>query len=36
MTMYHAYELMIRDGLRAFYKFYQSIYNCYFFYFYKM
>ncbi|XP_031370182.1 Fanconi anemia group M protein [Apis dorsata] len=24
MTMYHAYELMIRDGLRAFYKFYQS------------
>ncbi|XP_076246163.1 FA complementation group M [Calliopsis andreniformis] len=24
MTMYHAYELMIRDGLRAFYKFYQN------------
>lgn len=24
MTMYHAYELMIRDGLRAFLKFYQS------------
>ena len=23
--MYHAYELMIRDGLRAFYKFYQSM-----------
>ena len=25
ITMYHAYELMIRDGLRAFYKFYQSM-----------
>lgn len=25
MTMYHAYELMIRDGLRAFHKFYQSM-----------
>nr|XP_034173001.1 Fanconi anemia group M protein [Osmia lignaria] len=24
MTMYHAYELMIRDGLRAFCKFYQN------------
>nr|XP_012151506.1 PREDICTED: Fanconi anemia group M protein isoform X1 [Megachile rotundata] len=24
ITMYHAYELMIRDGLRAFYKFYQT------------
>ncbi|XP_048264326.1 Fanconi anemia group M protein isoform X2 [Bombus terrestris] len=24
MTMYHAYELMIRDGLRAFHKFYQN------------
>ncbi|XP_031847095.2 FA complementation group M [Nomia melanderi] len=24
MTMYHAYELMIRDGLRAFLKFYQN------------
>ncbi|KOC68054.1 Fanconi anemia group M protein [Habropoda laboriosa] len=24
MTMYHAYELMVRDGLRAFYKFYQN------------
>lgn len=25
MTMYHGYELMIRDGLRAFHKFYQSM-----------
>ncbi|XP_014603287.1 PREDICTED: Fanconi anemia group M protein isoform X1 [Polistes canadensis] len=24
LTMYHAYELMIRHGLRAFYKFYQN------------
>ncbi|XP_076659071.1 FA complementation group M [Halictus rubicundus] len=24
MTMYHAYELMVRDGLRAFLKFYQN------------
>ncbi|CAL7946688.1 unnamed protein product [Xylocopa violacea] len=24
ITMYHAYELMIRDGLRAFHKFYQN------------
>ncbi|XP_076379745.1 FA complementation group M isoform X1 [Megalopta genalis] len=24
MTMYHAYEVMVRDGLRAFIKFYQS------------
>ncbi|XP_054005636.1 Fanconi anemia group M protein [Hylaeus anthracinus] len=24
MTMYHAYELMIRDGLRAFHKFYEN------------
>ncbi|CAK9799536.1 Fanconi anemia group M protein [Anthophora plagiata] len=24
MTMYHAYELMVRDGLRAFHKFYQN------------
>ncbi|XP_076177426.1 FA complementation group M isoform X1 [Ptiloglossa arizonensis] len=24
MTMYHGYELMIRDGLRAFHKFYQN------------
>lgn len=25
LTMYHAYELLIRHGLRAFYKFYQSM-----------
>lgn len=25
LTMYHAYELMIRHGLRAFCKFYQSM-----------
>lgn len=25
LTMYHAYELMVRHGLRAFYKFYQSM-----------
>ncbi|XP_046822683.1 Fanconi anemia group M protein isoform X2 [Vespa crabro] len=25
LTMYHAYELMIRHGLRAFYKFYQKV-----------
>lgn len=24
MTMYHAYELMVRDGLRVFHSFYQS------------
>ncbi|XP_043265489.1 ATP-dependent DNA helicase MPH1 [Colletes gigas] len=24
ITMYHAYELMVRDGLRAFHKFYQT------------
>ncbi|KZC12910.1 PREDICTED: Fanconi anemia group M protein [Dufourea novaeangliae] len=24
MTMYHAYELMVRDGIRAFHKFYQN------------
>lgn len=24
MTMYHGYELMVRDGLRAFYNFYQN------------
>jgi len=26
LTMYHAYELMIRHGLRAFCKFYQGIF----------